>query len=91
MLPVAKSRHGSYFNIFMTDFSHGMILTKSNTKPLPSELRAHTGWENGWKDSAQQSNGVLDPGCGASALLKRVKFDVLVGHIKSLRLEAGRR
>jgi hypothetical protein len=54
-----------------------MMLTKSNVNPLPSELRAHTGWEKGWKESAQQSKGVLDPGWGASALLKRIEFDVL--------------
>jgi hypothetical protein len=47
VLPVIMSRHETYLSKYMTDFSHGMMLTKSNTNPLPSELRAHTGWENG--------------------------------------------
>jgi hypothetical protein len=60
---------------FITDLSHGIMLTRSNTNPVPSKLRAQTGWENGWKERAQQSKGVLDPGWGASALLKGDKLD----------------
>lgn len=58
-----------------TNFNQGIILTRSNTRPLPSELRAHTGWEKGWKESAQQSNGVFDPGWGASAFLEWCQID----------------
>ena len=52
------------------------MFTKSNTNPDPSALRAQTGWEKGWKESAQQSKGVLDPGWGASALLKENEFNI---------------
>lgn len=52
-----------------TCFSQGIMLTKSNTVPVPSELRAQTGCEKGWKESAQQSNGVLAPAGGPSCFL----------------------
>jgi hypothetical protein len=39
-----------------------MMLTRSNTVPVLSELRAQTGWVNGWKERAQQSKGVCAPG-----------------------------
>lgn len=55
---------------YKTHFNQGMMFTKSNTSPLPSEFLAQTGWLNGWKDSAQQSNGVREPGCGASDFLE---------------------
>lgn len=41
-----------------TYLSQGMILTSSNTFPVPSELRAQTGLLNCWKVKSQQSNGV---------------------------------
>lgn len=56
-----------------TYLSQGIILTRSNTVPVPSELREQTGWENGWKESAQQSNGVLAPAGGPSCFLKEGK------------------
>ncbi len=52
-----------------THLSHGMILTSSNTFPVPSAFLAQTGWLNGWKVRAQQSKGVRAPGCGASCFL----------------------
>jgi hypothetical protein len=52
-----------------TCLSQGIILTRSNTVPEPSELRAQTGCEKGWKESAQQSNGVLAPAGGPSCFL----------------------
>ncbi len=54
----------------MTHFSHGMMLTNSNTFPVPSAFLAQTGCVNGWNESAQQSNGVRAPGCGASDFLQ---------------------
>jgi len=56
-----------------------MILTRSNTSPVPSAFLAQTGCVNGWKDRAQQSKGVLAPGWGASALLNdgvRIKHNL---------------
>lgn len=47
-----------------TYLSQGMMFVRSNTMPVPSELRAHTGWENGWNESAQQSKGVTAAGWG---------------------------
>ena len=55
--------------------SHGTIFTKSKTIPVPSEFLAQTGCEKGWNESAQQSNGVLAPGCGASGFLQRIRWN----------------
>lgn len=73
-------------NIHKTHFNQGMMFTKSNTSPLPSEFLAQTGWLNGWKDSAQQSNGVREPGCGASDFLqpKSVRRGALVVKVHTL-------
>lgn len=52
-----NEREGTYF-------SQGMMFVSSNTMPVPSEFRAHTGCVNGWNERAQQSNGVTAAGCG---------------------------
>ena len=69
----------SYISTYL---SHGMMLTRSKTMPVPSALRAQTGCVKGWKDRAQQSNGVAAPGCGASAFLHQ--------EVVSTETEAGK-
>ena len=51
------------------------MLVSSNTLPVPSAFLAHTGFVKGWNVSAQQSKGVLAPGCGASAFLCRQSYE----------------
>lgn len=65
----------------MTYLSHGMILTRSNTRPVPSAFRAHTGWLKGWKERAQQSNGVRVPGWGACDFLRNCQNYVVLMRI----------
>ena len=52
MLVVVQSVHQTNLEVrkmavIATHLSHGMILTRSYTVPVPSSLRAQTGWSNG--------------------------------------------
>lgn len=66
-------------------------LTKSKALPVPSEFRAQTGFSKGWNESAQQSKGVLEPGCGASCLLNTsIRVHVEIPEVGNARFESGR-